>query len=472
MLEKIREIFERLSSKEFYKAGAEKYRAILLADGPVRDQLVKHRDLLLAHARESPGLYLWLSVLLSLASLAGYSLLMSLIYSMELIELAHEIPWGLMVSNYVFWVGTSCGLCIIASFGLVFGIERYEPIARRALFMAIITIIFGMASIMLHLGHPERPPIYSALSPNPLSAMWWMGTAYPAYIVFLMATCWLLTRAGLAKTAVESIGLKAVVYHLLALGLANTSKEAAQRDLKWARVAGVLALASGLFAYSIEGTLFSHTEARPLWHGGDYSLYFLHASLLCGFSFLLVSEIITRKSRGESLPGEIRDLVFEMARILAALASVGLLLSACKTGYGLFESHASARAIILRLTGPFSVGFWVFDLLIGAILPIFILLGSVARKSINGVLLGAIMMAAGAYVRRYIFIVAAQVYPVLEEGLPSYMPGLLETLLVLGLIACILLFYTLGELFLPIGRSGFRGSGFKGSGFKGSGFKG
>ncbi len=404
----------------------------------------------LEEIERSPALYAWLSFLLALLGLAGYSLLTSLIYSMELLEIAHEIPWGLMVSNYVFWVGTSTGLCVLASLGYVFGYKRYELISRRCLFMAIITIIFGMSSIMLHLGHPERPLIYSALSPNPLSSMWWMGTVYPIYILFLIVTYWFLARVDLAKTATQSIGLKAVIYHILVLGRVDVSKDAVQWDMKWARIVGALALASGLFAYSIEGTLFAHTEARPLWYGAIYSPYFLLAAALCGCAFLLIAEITTNELRGKKMSVELKELLFEIAKILAFLTSISIILTTCKMAFGVFESSAKAEIIMLLLTGPFSVGFWLFEILVGALLPMFILLGSVKRKNMDGVLFASVMVVIGTYILRYNFVVAAQVYPVLREGLPSYLPGIMEILLVSGLIGGILLAYTLGELFLPL----------------------
>jgi hypothetical protein len=142
-------------------------------------RIKKHLDPLLAEVEGSPGFYLWISFLVALIFLGGYALLMSLIHSMEILEFYTNIPWEMMVSNYVFLVGSSIGLCIVTSLGYAFGLQRFELIAKRSLFLALITIIFGLSSIGLHLGHPERGAIYNVLTPNLRSAMWWMGTLYP-----------------------------------------------------------------------------------------------------------------------------------------------------------------------------------------------------------------------------------------------------------------------------------------------------
>ena len=87
----------------------------------------------------------------------------SIFFSMEILEFYTNIPWVMMVSNYVFLVGSSVGLTLVVCLGLVFGLRRYEMIAKRGLFVALIAIICGLTSIGLHLGHPERGAIYNVL---------------------------------------------------------------------------------------------------------------------------------------------------------------------------------------------------------------------------------------------------------------------------------------------------------------------
>ncbi len=238
----------------------------------------------LRDAEQAPGFYIWVSFLVALIFLGGYALLMSLIHSMEILEFSANAPWEMMVSNYVFLVGSSIGLCIVSSLGCVFGLKRYEMIAKRCIFLALIAIIFGLSSIGLHLGHPERGAIYNALTPNFRSAMWWMGSLYPPYIAFVALWFWLLARTDLVQIAGLSDGLKAKIYRLLALeglkihlyrrfplekleariyrhlplermGLALNSDGA---DLRWARIMGTLALIFGLMAYTLEGCLCAH----------------------------------------------------------------------------------------------------------------------------------------------------------------------------------------------------------------------
>jgi molybdopterin-containing oxidoreductase family membrane subunit len=305
--------------------------------------------------------------------------------------------------------------------------------------------------------------------------MWWMGLVYPPYILFLAACYWLLAREELTRIASESVGLKAKIYRLLALeglkayiyrilplekleawiyrllplkrmGLTFDSDGA---DVRWARIIGTLALISGLLAYTVESTLFAHTEARPFWYGGLSPVDFFLGACLCGVAWILSAEIITYRVKREEIPERLKELFYEMAEILALILSVEFLLIAYKMGHGLFEP-AKAQIIMLFLTGPFSQAFWLFEIAIGIVLPIVILLYAARQKKITGVAVASVMVLIGYFVKRYDFVIAAQVYPVIKKGLPSYLPALVEVHVVGGILGALLLTYTLGEKFLPL----------------------
>lgn len=403
--------------------------------------------------------YIWISSLIALMVLAGYAMIMSLIYDLEIFEFSLKIIWAMMVSNYVFFVVSSTGLCMVSSLGHVFGMKRYELIGKRGVFLAIITIIFGMTSIGLHLGHPERAMIYNAITPNIRSAIWWMGTLYTFYIVFIMIEFWFLTRAEMAKIADTSTGIKQKIYSLLTLekllGKVGFTPSV-EKDHKWAQIVGALALISGLSAHNTLGGVFGHAEARAYWYGAYYPAYFLVSAGFCGYAWVIGATIITYKIKGEEISGKLKNLIFEMAQIFALLLSVGLLFTSYKLTSGLFDP-VKAKSIMLFIKGPFSLPFYLFEVAIGTVLPILILLYSAKKKSMGGVLTASIMVLVGVFVMRYDFVVAGQVYPLFNpmgkdavEMIPSFFPTIMEIFLIAGLIAACLLAYTLGVKYLPL----------------------
>jgi molybdopterin-containing oxidoreductase family membrane subunit len=75
-----------------------------------------------------------------------------------------EHPWGLLIAMYIFFVVSSTGLCIVGSFGDVFGFKDYMTVSKRAIFGSIITILSGFAVIAFEIGHPITMMIYNVLS--------------------------------------------------------------------------------------------------------------------------------------------------------------------------------------------------------------------------------------------------------------------------------------------------------------------
>jgi len=65
-------------------------------------------------------------------------------------------------------------------------------------------------------------------------------------------------------------------------------------------------------------------------------------------------------------------------------------------------------------------------------------------------LVASIMVLLGAFVMRYDFVVAGQIFPNIQQQLPSYSPTMMEIFLILGVIAGFLFVYSLGEKFLPL----------------------
>jgi len=399
---------------------------------------------------DEPRLYVWISVLLALILLCAYALLASLVTSLEILEFSIKIPWAALISTYVFLVASGSGLCIINALGAVFGMHRYELMAKRMAFLSLTTIVFGMLCILLHLGHPERMPIYNAISPNFRSAISWMGALYTVYLAFVTVELWMQVRPDIRLHAERSAGIvKKVLRELTLDRFRATVIGRLLDDPRLPKVIGTLAFVIGAAALSMLGSVFAHSESRLLWYGPYYPVYFLVSAIFCGYALLMSVTIISYRVQGHTMLPEVKDLIFEMAQVLALLLAVSLLLITCRLAFGLFDPASRGPAMLL-LQGPFKVGFWGFEIGLMSVLPIPVLLWAAKRKSLGGALAGALMVLVGAYVMRYQFVVAGQVFPNIKAGLPSYLPTVMEVFVIGGVFGVFLLIYTLGEKFLSL----------------------
>jgi molybdopterin-containing oxidoreductase family membrane subunit len=398
----------------------------------------------------SPRLVIWSAILSALILLAAYALLASLITSMEILEFSIQIPWATMIATYIFLVAIGSGLCIINALGSVFGMQRYEMMTKRMAFLSLTTILFGMLCIVLHLGHPERMPIYNAISPNFRSAISWMGLLYTIYMAVVVVELWLLNRAELAKRAESSEGwVKKILDFLTLEKLRETRFGTVLEDPRLPRIIALLAFVSGASALSMLGSVFAHSESRLLWYGPYYPIYFLVSAIFSGYAFLLAVTIITYRVKNDGIFPGLKAVIFEMAQALAVVLAVGFLLMIFRLAAGLLEPATRAPSMLL-LNGPFRLGFWGFEVGLMTVIPIFILVWAAEAKSLNGVLTGSIICLIGTFVMRYEFVVAGQVYPNIPQGLPSYWPTIMEVFLIIGVFGAFLLTYTLGEKFVSL----------------------
>ncbi len=146
---------------------------------------------------------------------------------------SREVPWGILISTYVFFVVTSTGLCLVSSIGHVFGVKDFMPIAKRAVFLSIMTIMAGFFVIAFEIENPFRMAIYNVISPNLTSNIWWMGTLYGAYMVFM-----------------------AVEYAFLVM-----NKPAIATKV------GFMGVVAGIAAHSNLGAVFGMLHGREFWYG-------------------------------------------------------------------------------------------------------------------------------------------------------------------------------------------------------------
>ena len=405
---------------------------------------------LLDTVERSPRLVIWIGVLCALILLAGYAILASVLTSMEILEFSVKIPWATMIATYIFLVAIGSGLCIINALGSVFGMQRYEMMNRRMAFLSLTTILFGMLCIVLHLGHPERMPIYNAISPNFRSAISWMGMLYSIYMGVVVVELWLLNREDLARRVQNSQGLVKKTLALLTLEkLRGTRIGDVLEDSRLPRLVALLAFVSGASALSMLGSVFAHSESRLLWYGPYYPIYFLVSAIFSGYAFLIAVTIVTYRVKNEKIFPGLKAVIIEMAQVLALILAVGFLFIIFRLASGLLDP-ASRRSVMLLINGSFSIGFWGFEVGLMSVLPIYVFIWAADKKSLNGVLAGAIMVLIGTFIMRYEFVVAGQVYPNIPQGLPSYWPTLMEVFVIGGVIAAFLLVYTLGDLFLSM----------------------
>jgi Ni/Fe-hydrogenase subunit HybB-like protein len=129
---------------------------------------------------------------------------------------------------------------------------------------------------------------------------------------------------------------------------------------------------------------------------------------------------------------------------------VGLLFIAYKTSSGLLDTE-DAKTTMLLLRGPFSIPFWLFEITVGTVIPALLILYSLKKEWIGGLLAASVMTLVGAFLVRYDFLIAGQVYPYFDYvQMPKMYPTVIESFVVAGIFGGFFMVYTLAVKFLPL----------------------
>jgi len=328
-----------------------------------------------------------------------------------------EISWGILISTYVFFVVTSTGLCIVSSIGHVFGVKDFMPIAKRAVFLSIVTIMAGFTIIAFEIENPFRMAIYNVLSPGLTSNIWWMGTLYGAYMVFMI---------------VEFIFLQL-------------------ENHRYATYAGLAGLLSGIAAHSNLGAIFGMLHGREYWYGPFLPIYFIASALMSGCAAIIFFTWLGHKITNEKMDRPMVRAMEAVAKLCTLMIAIVLFMIIWKIITGFAGGPGKIEVLKAMLTGPYAFNFWALEMGLGLVIP-FILFLTSRWSNLNSMFLATSMMMFGIFFMRYDLIILGQVVPQFHElgvneykGLLHYMPSFHEILIVLMGLAMTVTTFILGE---------------------------
>jgi Ni/Fe-hydrogenase subunit HybB-like protein len=358
--------------------------------------------------------------------ISGLLVLLGIVAGLHSIYAGHEhtfgvtrdVPWGLLIASYVFFVVTSTGLCIVSSIGHVFGFEGFNAIAKRAVFLAIATIISGFLVIGFEIENSWRMPVGNVIGANITSNIWWMGTLYGAYLFFMIVEFILLQK----------------------------------EQHKTATMFGLAGLLTGVVAHSNLGAVFGLLNGREFWHGPYMPIYFITSAAMSGCVAIIFFTWIAYKSNNWEMSDKLKNSLTNVAKLGALLMSIIIFFTCWKMITGVTgQPPGKYEAMMTLLTGSYSLNFWGGEVMLGMLLPFAIIMG-VKGRNMNALFVAALSGMIGIFFMRYDLVVVGQLVPhyhgmglVDYPHLFTYMPSMHEVAITLGGMGLCCLMFLMGE---------------------------
>jgi Fe-S-cluster-containing dehydrogenase component/formate-dependent nitrite reductase membrane component NrfD len=271
------------------------------------------------------------------------------------------VLWGWEVSAYIWTKAIAAGAFLLPIFG---GYFMVIPEAAKRLGGITAIIFLALTGILLikDLGRPDRF-LYVLLRPQ-----WRSWLTRGAYIITAYGgtlTLWLLA---------SYLGYGLILPYLEPLGI-------------------VLALLSAVYT----AFLFAQAKGRDFWQSPMLGLHMIIHSLMAGFAVFLIASLYMSVNVGFMLV-----LMFmSVATLVVHLVTLAIELT---TTHSTADAHAVAK---MMTHGEFSKPFWLGMILVGNVLPIFLLLTGGGF----GFALAGVLILAGLYIGERIWVKAPQLIP-------------------------------------------------------------
>ncbi|MCA1743200.1 MAG: NrfD/PsrC family molybdoenzyme membrane anchor subunit [Desulfonatronovibrio sp.] len=392
-----------------------------------------------------------------------YGMYERLLFGLYPTNLGSYIPWGLWVAFYLFFLGLSAGAFLVNIMVYVLGMKQFESIGPLSAFVVLVALFCEVQFIVLDLGQFHRSFYQFFLSPSFSSLLTWMFVLFNAMLLIYALKTWFLIREPLIRwiNDPDHNGPK-WVYKIMTGGATDYTSDMRDKDHKWIHRLAKISLPVGLIFYGANGAFFAILLNRPIWNSAMTPLLFIVAALLSGGALItFLTYVFSKKSTlNEDRVCYADQLCLSLGKAVLFLLAVYLLLEAMQFFVGYQEgSEAVVTSMNLIIAGPHWWVFWIVHILIGSLIPLFLL--TFKRDNVKAVIWSCFLIFITFIAVRYNFVLPdLAVYKL--EGLDQtffhsrlrtdYVPNLNEWMVSIFIISSGLILFLLGTRFLPLAQ--------------------
>ncbi len=341
--------------------------------------------------------------------------------------MSNQIVWGMPHVFAIFLIVAASGALNVASIGTVFGKPMYKPLGRFSGMLAIALLAGGLAVLVLDLGRPDRL-IVAMTKYNFKSIFAWNIYLYTGFFVIVGFYLWSMMDRT-ANRFYKPLGVTAFIWRLI--------------------------LTTGT------GSIFGFLVAREAYDAAILAPMFIINSFAYGLACFILVLMAVYWWSGKSVG---QNLLTVMKRLLGVFVGAVLYFAVIYHLANLYVTqHHGVEAFILLNGGIYTQLFWIGQILIGGIIPLFLIYSPAFNGSRFAIIAAPLLVIIGGLCQVYVTVIGGQAYPmtifpgkeVVESGffdgmVNSYSPTLAETLLGLGGIVITLIMMAVTSRMLPL----------------------
>lgn len=322
-----------------------------------------------------------------------------------------QIVWGMPHVFAVFLIVAASGALNVASISSVFGRYQYKPLAPLSAVLAVALLVGGLMVLVLDLGRPDRL-IIAMTHYNFKSIFAWNIILYNGFMAIVVIYLWTM----LDKT-----------------------------KNRYSKYAGFFAFFWRLILTTGTGSIFGFLVAREGYNSALMAPMFIVMSFAFGLAiFILVVFAAYRwtdRPLGDKLVKRMKNL---LGVFLGGMLYFTLVFHI--TNLYITQRHG-VEAFILRDGGIYTMLFWWGHVVVGGLLPIFLLYWPKTGNNRFMIGLASTLVIVGGLTLMYVIIIGGQAFPLqmfpgmevsssfYDGVVGNYTPSLPEFLLGIGGVA-------------------------------------
>ena len=310
-------------------------------------------------------------------------------------NILYNIPhqWGLQV--YLAWyfllTGLSAGSFVISAFAYLLGKKELKPLGLIGAYLAPVLLLAAPILLIIDLGKPLRF-WYLFLNLNPGSPLSWGSWLLTIYPIFSLIYLWHIRKG----------------------------------NEKMIKVFGIIGIPVAISVHGYTGFALALTKLTPLWNNAIMPVLFLISAMVSGIGLVMLVAVILNKmsvpisklagagatemaAASDSLP--LNEMLNKAGKFLAGFIVFDLFLVLSEVLVWLTESPEAYELAMNMLTGSYSFLFLGVEIVLGALIPLFLLLYPKTSRTVAGQALASVLVVIGVVAMRYIVIIGGQSVP-------------------------------------------------------------
>jgi Ni/Fe-hydrogenase subunit HybB-like protein len=382
------------------------------------------------------GFHVWLAGLAAVMAAGVGGAWIVFTQGLVVTNLTDLVPWGLWITIDLSSIALSAGAFTLCAAVYLVGLKEYQPVARTATFIGIIGYSMAMLCLLMDIGRPDRF-WHAFVFWNPHSVLWEVTMCVGLYFTVL---------------TLETLPI---------IGGADWFQERWPKISRWVmsihRLAPYLAIAGlglSMLHQSSLGATYGVLKARPLWYSPSLSVLFMISAIVGGISMTLFASMLAARVSNKA---NVNDNLLEKLSHFVGWALVVYVYFRFWYAFSMTYTYEPGRTegLSLLTSGPLAFNFWFGEILLGAVVPMIILLKKSWRSMAWLRMIALAFVVGGLVAYRWDVNLSGQLVVMtylneINTLFTSYTPALIEIVIGAAVVAFGVMAFSMGVQFLKV----------------------